>query len=158
MYLIALSTLPPVKKMKDKRRCLRLSGKAEAMCYGQTLVGWRVGGRERLQQDVRVSSFRQRLKKSSTNPRSLRAVNGITYGRVLRGWVTQTNLWQREAGFTTFSGPLLVLSETGGHGVLPSSSPLGRSLETSTGKRSVSKFDVRETITRKTSLMEQITT
>lgn len=45
-HLIVLSTLPAVKKIKDKWRCLRLSDKAEAICYDQTLVGWRVGGGE----------------------------------------------------------------------------------------------------------------
>ncbi len=37
MYLIVLSPLPPVEKIKEERRCLCLKDKAETACYDQTL-------------------------------------------------------------------------------------------------------------------------
>lgn len=40
MYLIVLSSPPPVKKIKDETRCLCLKDKAQAVCYGQTLASW----------------------------------------------------------------------------------------------------------------------
>lgn len=44
MYLIVLSPLPLVKRMKEERRCLCLKDKAEALCYDLTLASYDEGG------------------------------------------------------------------------------------------------------------------
>lgn len=62
------------------------------------------------------------------------------------GGLSDTNKCLAEEGGCFPLILLLVLSETGGHGVLPSSSPLGSSLETSAGEKKGSecKFEARK--------------
>ena len=58
MYLTVLLPLPPMKKIRGKRRCLCLGDKTEAVCYDQTLAsqqgeeGWGV------KHAAKASSFR----------------------------------------------------------------------------------------------------
>lgn len=140
-----LSPLPPVKKIKDEGRCLCLRDKAEAWCYDQGLAR----REEREQQDVESSSVR--TKTEILLKHALKSQMGELY----RGLSDTQHKSLAGGGFARFSGLLLVLSATGGHGVLPSSSPLGRSLETSTGIRSMGKSDARKNMTCLVSLMQQ---
>lgn len=132
MCLIVLSPLPPVKKMKEERRWFlsrRRSTKRVLWPDSGKLV--RSGG-------GRGCSRMWRHHHSGTDRHNIHthAEVGVTDLAALEGWViyhTSTKSAARKTvRFTRCSGPLLVLSETGGHGVLPSSSPLGRSLETET--------------------------
>lgn len=156
MYLIVLSAPPPAKK--DKRRAEMFMSRQQS--WGRVLWpdvrklasrGRRRGRSRMCAAGCEGTIIQARLKKPSTYPHSaltVWTVNGITDGGSLKeGWggLSDTNKCLAEEGGCFPLILLLVLSETGGHGVLPSSSPLGSSLETSAGKkRSECKFEAKK--------------
>lgn len=84
---------------------------------------------------------------AQTHSHLLHAATEISDGGASESSTTHKQISPRESpDWPYFLVPLLVLSETGGHGVLPSSSPLGSSLETNMGIRSVCELDARKNI------------
>lgn len=157
MYLIVLSAPPPAKK--DKRRAEMFMSRQQS--WGRVLWpdvrklasrGRRRGRSRMCAAGCEGTIIQARLKKTQHIPTlGAHCVNSQwdhRWGKFeggLGGGLSDTNKCLAEEGGCFPLILLLVLSETGGHGVLPSSSPLGSSLETSAGKkRSECKFEAKK--------------
>lgn len=155
MYLIVLSAPPPAKK--DKRRAEMFMSRQQS--WGRVLWpdarklasrGRRRGRSRMCAAGCEGTIIQARLKKKKTpaHTHTRRSLCEQSMGSQMGvgGGLSDTNKCLAEEGGCFPLILLLVLSETGGHGVLPSSSPLGCSLETSAGekKRSEGKFEAKK--------------